>query len=144
MPKLTLVSGGLDPLMVKYNESIFFDRVLYKQDILGSIAFARANAKAGIITQDEFQLIERGLREAEGEWAAGTFTIRLTKGTITFEKGSSITKRPLTQKGMEQGGTVFTYRLEKDDKGNPVLRVNDKDKPASEGRRFVKETEGKS
>jgi argininosuccinate lyase len=36
--------------MVKYNESIYFDRVLYKQDILGSIAFARANAKAGIIT----------------------------------------------------------------------------------------------
>jgi hypothetical protein len=76
--------------------------------------------------------------------AAGTFTVRMTKGTITFEKGSSMTKRPLTQKGMEQGGTVFTYRLEKDDKGNPVLRVNDKDKPASEGRRFVKETEGKS
>ncbi|KAM5345619.1 hypothetical protein ACJ41O_011480 [Fusarium nematophilum] len=39
-------TGGLDPLMVKYNESIFFDRVLYKQDILGSIAFARANAKS--------------------------------------------------------------------------------------------------
>ncbi|RSM06120.1 hypothetical protein CDV31_009296 [Fusarium ambrosium] len=40
-------TGG-HPLMVKYNESIFFDRVLYKQDILGSIAFARANAKSGI------------------------------------------------------------------------------------------------
>ncbi|UNI20446.1 Argininosuccinate lyase [Purpureocillium takamizusanense] len=68
-------TGGLDPLMVKYNESIYFDRVLYKQDILGSIAFARANAKAGIITQDEFQQIERGLREVEKEWQAGTFTI---------------------------------------------------------------------
>jgi hypothetical protein len=76
--------------------------------------------------------------------AAGTFTVRMAKGTITFEKGSSMTKRPLTPKGMEQGGTVFTYQLEKDEKGNPVLRVNDKDKPASEGRRFVKETQSKS
>ncbi|KAJ6443162.1 argininosuccinate lyase [Purpureocillium lavendulum] len=68
-------TGGLDPLMVKYNESIYFDRVLYKQDILGSIAFARANAKAGIISQDEFQEIERGLREVEKEWEAGKFVI---------------------------------------------------------------------
>lgn len=54
-------TGGLDPLMVKYNESIFFDRVLYKQDILGSIAFARTNAKNGIITQEEFEELEKGL-----------------------------------------------------------------------------------
>ena len=71
--------------------------------------------------------------------AAGTFSIRLTKGTITFEKRSGMTKRPLTQKGMEQGGTVFTYRLDKDESGRTVLLVNDKDKPASEGRRFYKD-----
>lgn len=61
--------------MVKYNESIFFDRVLYKQDILGSIAFARANAKNGIITQDEFEKLEQGLQEVQKEWEAGTFNI---------------------------------------------------------------------
>ncbi|RMJ01678.1 hypothetical protein CDV36_015631 [Fusarium kuroshium] len=58
-------TGGLDPLMVKYNESIFFDRVLYKQDILGSIAFARANGKSGIITQEEFEKIREGLLEED-------------------------------------------------------------------------------
>ncbi|KAF4981787.1 hypothetical protein FZEAL_2460 [Fusarium zealandicum] len=68
-------TGGLDPLMVKYNESIFFDRVLYKQDILGSIAFARANAKSGIITQDEFEKIEEGLKAVQKEWETGAFTI---------------------------------------------------------------------
>jgi len=61
--------------MVQYNESIYFDKALYKQDILGSIAFARANAKSGIISQDEFVKIEAGLREVEKEWAAGTFKI---------------------------------------------------------------------
>ncbi len=43
-------AGGLDLLMVAYNERIHFDRVLYKQDIAGSIAFARANCKTGILT----------------------------------------------------------------------------------------------
>ncbi|KAM7217112.1 L-Aspartase-like protein [Rhypophila decipiens] len=68
-------TGGLDPLMVQYNESIYFDKVLYKQDILGSIAFARANAKSGIISQAEFQKIEKGLLEVKKEWEAGTFKI---------------------------------------------------------------------
>ncbi|RSL45420.1 hypothetical protein CEP51_016079 [Fusarium floridanum] len=58
-------TGGLEPLMVKYNESIFFDRILYKQDILGSIAFTRANAKSGIITQEEFENIREGLLEED-------------------------------------------------------------------------------
>jgi argininosuccinate lyase len=61
--------------MVQYNESIYFDKVLFKQDILGSIAFARANAKSGIISQAEFKKIEQGLLEVQKEWEAGTFRI---------------------------------------------------------------------
>lgn len=61
--------------MVHYNESIYFDRALYKQDLLGSIAFARANAKAGIISQKEFSKLESGLKAVEQEWANGTFKI---------------------------------------------------------------------
>ena len=56
-------------------ESIYFDKALYKQDILGSIAFARANAKSGIISQDEFQKLEEGLLAVQKEWEAGTFKI---------------------------------------------------------------------
>lgn len=68
-------AGGLDPLMVSYNESIYFDRVFHTQDILGSIAWARANYKTGILTADEFSKIESGLRQVEAEWLAGTFKI---------------------------------------------------------------------
>ncbi|KAM0469965.1 hypothetical protein ACHAPX_010220 [Trichoderma viride] len=68
-------TGGLDPLMLKYNASILYDKLLYKEDILGSIAFARANAKSGIISNDEFTEIERGLREVQKEWEADTFVI---------------------------------------------------------------------
>lgn len=61
--------------MVQYNESIHFDRALFAQDITGSIAFARANAKAGIITQDEFNRLEQGLLAVKKEWEDGTFKI---------------------------------------------------------------------
>jgi argininosuccinate lyase len=62
--------------MVQYNESIYFDRALYAQDIAGSIAYARANTKTGILTQDEFSKIEAGLKAVEKEWASGKFEIR--------------------------------------------------------------------
>ncbi len=69
------VPGAIDPLMHKYNASIQYDKALYKEDILGSIAFARANSKAGIISEDEFQAIERGLLRVMEEWKQGTFAI---------------------------------------------------------------------
>ncbi|KAI2463520.1 argininosuccinate lyase [Annulohypoxylon bovei var. microspora] len=68
-------TGGLDPLMVAYNESIHFDKRLFKQDILGSIAFARANKKGGILTEDEFAKIESGLQAVMREWEEGKFVI---------------------------------------------------------------------
>lgn len=61
--------------MVAYNESIYIDKAAYKQDILGSIAFARANLKAGILTADEFEKMESGLQAVLKEWEEGTFKI---------------------------------------------------------------------
>ncbi|RMZ81441.1 hypothetical protein DV738_g2155, partial [Chaetothyriales sp. CBS 135597] len=69
-------TGGLDPLMEQYNESIHFDKHIYAQDIRGSIAYARANVKTGILTQSEFEAIEKGLKEVEAEWAKGSFVIK--------------------------------------------------------------------
>jgi argininosuccinate lyase len=69
-------TGGLDPLMVSYNESIYFDRAIYAQDIQGSIAYARANAKIGILTEDEFQAIEKGFGQVLSEWQDDKFEIK--------------------------------------------------------------------
>ena len=69
-------TGGLDPIMVQYNESIYFDRAFYSQDIRGNIAYARANIKNKILTQQEFAEIERGLKQVLKEWEEGTFEIR--------------------------------------------------------------------
>ncbi|KAL6808046.1 argininosuccinate lyase [Trichoderma sp. SZMC 28013] len=62
--------------MHQYNASISYDSRLFKEDILGSIAFARANAKSGIISNDDFVEIERGLHEVLKEWEGGHFVIK--------------------------------------------------------------------
>ena len=69
-------TGGLDPLMVQYNESIYFDRALYAQDIRGSIAYAHANVKTGILTQAEYEAIKKGFQQVMKEWESGTFDIK--------------------------------------------------------------------
>lgn len=61
--------------MVSYNESIYFDRAFYAQDIAGSIAYARANIKTGILTPNEFSQIEKGLLAVKKEWEEGKFEI---------------------------------------------------------------------
>ena len=66
-------TGEMDPLMDQYNESLSFDRVFYAQDIKGSIAFARANVMAGILTQEEFEKLEEGLKKVLREWEEGKF-----------------------------------------------------------------------
>jgi argininosuccinate lyase len=67
---------GLDPLMITYNESIHFDRAIYAQDIRGSIAYARANSKIGILTKSEFEAIEKGFTQVLKEWEEGRFEIK--------------------------------------------------------------------
>jgi argininosuccinate lyase len=61
--------------MVSYNESIYYDRAFHTQDIAGSIAWARANHKGGILSAAEFSAIESGLKKVEKEWLEGTFKI---------------------------------------------------------------------
>lgn len=91
---------------------------------------------AGFSNESIFSVMEGKITVNE---SAGTFTLRFTKGNISFEKTSGITRRPLTKEDMERGGTVFTYHLEKDDNGNPILMVNDRGKPAKDGRIFRKD-----
>ena len=69
-------TGGLDPLMVSYNESLPYDRVLYAQDIAGSIAWARANHHRGILNASELTSIENGFQSVSKEWETGTFDVK--------------------------------------------------------------------
>ena len=69
-------TGKTDPLMEQFNASIHFDKRLWKVDIGGSQAYARAIARAGIITSAEAEEIVAGLSKVAEEWAAGNFSIQ--------------------------------------------------------------------
>ncbi|KAL8808073.1 MAG: hypothetical protein Q9182_000351 [Xanthomendoza sp. 2 TL-2023] len=69
-------TGGLDPLMESYNESLSLDKDFYAQDIAGSIAWARANKDVGILTANEFRQIERGFQAVQKEWESNSFNIK--------------------------------------------------------------------
>jgi argininosuccinate lyase len=57
----------------RYSESVSFDQRLFRHDIAGSIAHAAALVEAKIINGEDFDKIEKGLREIEQEIAAGKF-----------------------------------------------------------------------
>ena len=62
--------------MVSYNESIYYDRAFYAQDIRGSIAYARANHKLGLLTKEEFEKMVTGFDKVMQEWETDTFVIK--------------------------------------------------------------------
>lgn len=65
--------GKTDPLMHAFNESLSYDKVLWSQDIQGSIAYANANVKTGILTSEERDQIVAGLQKVAKEWESNTF-----------------------------------------------------------------------
>jgi argininosuccinate lyase len=65
-----------DPVMDELNNSIGFDKKFYLVDLRGSIAYAKALAKTGIITEEECTQICNGLNEVGKEWEADKFEIK--------------------------------------------------------------------
>lgn len=80
-------------LVQQFGESISYDWRLFPHDIAGSIAHARAQSKAGLLTQEEFDLIEKGLREIEADIRAGKFEFRTSLEDIHMNIESELTKR---------------------------------------------------
>ncbi|KAF2837704.1 arginosuccinate lyase [Patellaria atrata CBS 101060] len=97
---------GLDPLMVAYNNSLPYDKILWRQDIKGSIAFARANLNAGILTQSEFDQIVAGFEVVAKEWEEGRFEAKEHDEDI-----HTANERRLSEViGKEVGGKLHTGR----------------------------------
>jgi argininosuccinate lyase len=69
-------TGQTDPRMEQFNASIGFDWRLWRADLTGSQAYARALAQAGILTPAEAEQIVAGLEQVAAEWAAGQFVVR--------------------------------------------------------------------
>ncbi len=64
-------AAGPHALMEAFSESVSFDKALYAQDILGSMAHARMLAAQGVIAAEEAQAICDGLAAVKEEIEAG-------------------------------------------------------------------------
>lgn len=80
-------------LVQQFGESISYDWRLYRHDVAGSIAHARAQLKAGLLTEDEFGQIESGLREIEADITAGKFEFKTSLEDIHMNIEAALTKR---------------------------------------------------
>lgn len=64
---------GPDGLMLAFGESVSFDQRLAPYDLQGSLGHAAMLLAVGILTQEEFNQIEKGLQELAEEVKSGTF-----------------------------------------------------------------------
>lgn len=97
-------------MMQKFNESLSFDKRMWEQDLLGSIAYAKAIHKVDILTTDELASIVSGLEEVREEWRTGQFVSRDSDEDI-----HTANERRLTELiGPEIGGKLHTGRSRND------------------------------
>lgn len=80
-------------LVQQFGESISYDWRLFPHDIAGSIAHARAQMRAGLLTEVEFSEIEKGLREIEADIKEGKFEFRTSLEDIHMNIEAELTKR---------------------------------------------------
>jgi argininosuccinate lyase len=69
-------SGTTDALMRQFQDSIYFDIPLWEADIDGSMAYAKALARAGVITEEEADILQNGLDEVRAEFAQNRFELK--------------------------------------------------------------------
>ncbi len=67
------LSGSVNEAVAKLNDSLPFDQRMAKQDVRGSVAWARALAKAGVLTQAEADEIVSGLDKIAQEFEGCVF-----------------------------------------------------------------------
>ncbi len=91
------------------NDSMRFDRRMYAQDIVGSIAYAGAIARAGVITDDEAAILIQGLKRVLAEFESGTFDTKIGDEDI-----HTAVERRLTELVGAVGGKLHTGRSRND------------------------------
>lgn len=98
-----------DQLLRQFNDSISFDQRMWREDIDGSIAWARGLAKANVLTQDEADTIVDGLRQVAAEWEQDSFGIAAGDEDI-----HTANERRLTELVGSVGGKLHTGRSRND------------------------------
>jgi argininosuccinate lyase len=103
------IAGALDPIAARLNDSLPVDRRLAKVDVLGSQAWARALARAGVITWFEAGLLVSGLQDVLEELELGVFIFRASDEDI-----HTAVERRLGELVGPLGGKLHTGRSRND------------------------------
>jgi argininosuccinate lyase len=69
-------TGGADPSAERFTGSLAFDRRLWLHDVVGSVAWAKALGRAGLLSASERDAILKGLAAVRAELDAGNFPFR--------------------------------------------------------------------
>jgi argininosuccinate lyase len=80
-------------LVQQFGESISYDWRLFPHDIAGSIAHARAQLNAGLLTAEEFSAIETGLKQILADIEGGGFEFKTSLEDIHMNIEAELTKR---------------------------------------------------
>ena len=101
--------GSLDAAAARLNNSLPFDKRLAQVDIHGSIAWARALRRAGILAEEESAAIIEGLQTILEEFNTGTFVYKDNDEDI-----HTAVERRLTEITGPIGGKLHTGRSRND------------------------------
>src|SRR5262245_65907655 len=71
-------SGETDPLVVRFTESVSYDRRLFRHDVRASQAHARMLAEVGLLSPEEAAQIVAALDEIRGNVERGWFSWSLS------------------------------------------------------------------
>lgn len=98
-----------DELMHQLNRSIGFDRRLWQADITGSRVWAEGLRDAGLISDEEWRVLDEGLTQIAEEWASGRFVVKESDEDI-----HSAVERRLFELVGEVAGKLHTGRSRND------------------------------
>ena len=101
--------GGLNEIAAQLNNSLPFDQKLAAVDVRGSMAWARALGKAGVLGADEVQAILTGLAQVQEEFHQETFAFQPGDEDI-----HTAVERRLTELAGPVGGKLHTGRSRND------------------------------
>lgn len=87
------LKDNLDEFTQKFNKSIDFDSVLYEEDIKGSLAHIKMLNKIGVLTDDEYEILDKNLKSIFEEISSGKLKIDMSKEDIHSFIEEELTKR---------------------------------------------------
>ncbi len=102
-------TGSLNEAAARLNASLPFDRRLAEVDVRGSLAWARALGRAGILTPAEVDALLKGLEQVLAEFESGGFTFQESDEDI-----HTAVERRLTEIAGPVGGKLHTGRSRND------------------------------